>query len=327
MGAFPVNVFAYFPVVLSQTAFDPFGVVLRGAGKVNNYQNRFEFQGKESEKTFGLNRINLGARTYNPTIGRMDRVDMMSEKFHSFSPYNSNFNSPLRFIDPDGNEAQEVKDFTYTDGYGTYSSRNSSGSVGFSGTYENTFGDDKPKPKNTITTPIPTSTKNGVQSTSMGDNIAQSTLAFIAIDIAVPEPTDVVLPKWAGYALAGTAATAYLYSSKIAEKMSKEIDRILTKTAGPQGYTYELRVNQAGTYMNVRGQPITLKSGDIWKFGQTADSPRYSPLELNTMVPGGVKMNPFYFGNQVEIKVMEKYSIYGYYFNKGTLPPGNKIFR
>jgi RHS repeat-associated protein len=64
-------------------------------------------QGKEREATFGLNRINLGARTYNPTIGRMDGVDALSDKFHSFSPYNANFNNPLRFFDPDGNEATD----------------------------------------------------------------------------------------------------------------------------------------------------------------------------------------------------------------------------
>jgi hypothetical protein len=59
-------------VKTSETAFDPWGVVLRGAGQVNGYQNRFEYQNKEKESTFGLNRINLGARTYNPTTGRMD---------------------------------------------------------------------------------------------------------------------------------------------------------------------------------------------------------------------------------------------------------------
>jgi len=39
----------------------PWSVVLNGLGQQNATQNRFEMQGKESEKTFGLNRINLGA--------------------------------------------------------------------------------------------------------------------------------------------------------------------------------------------------------------------------------------------------------------------------
>ena len=86
----------------SETAFDAFGVVLNGAGQANSFQNRFEMQGKEREATFGLNRINLGARTYNPTIGRLDRVDPLAEKMRRYSVYNYVFNNPLRFIDPDG---------------------------------------------------------------------------------------------------------------------------------------------------------------------------------------------------------------------------------
>ena len=86
----------------SETAFDPWGVVLRDAGQVNGIQNRFEFQGKESEKTFGLNRIDLGARTLNPTIGRMDRVDNFADKYFSFSPFHYTINNPLRFIDING---------------------------------------------------------------------------------------------------------------------------------------------------------------------------------------------------------------------------------
>ncbi len=93
--------------MLSQTAFDgsgqpPLGVVLRGVGQINNYQNRYEFQGKESEKTFGLNRINLGARTMNPTIGRMDRVDRFADKYLGLSTYQYAGNNPIKFIDVNG---------------------------------------------------------------------------------------------------------------------------------------------------------------------------------------------------------------------------------
>lgn len=86
----------------SETAFDPWGVILRGAGQVNGVTNRFEYQNKESEKTFGLNRINLGARTYNPTIGRLDKVDLMADKMPFWSIYSYNFNNPMRFFDPSG---------------------------------------------------------------------------------------------------------------------------------------------------------------------------------------------------------------------------------
>ena len=88
----------------AETAFDPWGVVLNGVGNVNATSNRYEFQGKESEKTFGLNRINLGARTMNPTTGRFDRVDRMSYKYLNLSTYNYVANNPTNLVDPDGNE-------------------------------------------------------------------------------------------------------------------------------------------------------------------------------------------------------------------------------
>lgn len=73
--------------------------------------------------------------------------------------------------------------------------------------------------------------------------------------------------------------------------------------------------------------PVTLQAGNVWNFGETTSSSRYSQSELNTMIPGGVTMIPTFFGNQVEIKVAEKAAIYGYFFQNGSLPPGNKIFR
>lgn len=82
--------------------FDPFGV-RNNTGLANNTINRFEYQGKEKESTFGLNSINLGARSYNPTIGRMDKVDLLSDKMPFVSTYSSNFNNPLGFLDKDGN--------------------------------------------------------------------------------------------------------------------------------------------------------------------------------------------------------------------------------
>jgi RHS repeat-associated protein len=88
----------------SETAFDPFGVVLRGAGQVNATQNRFEFLNREKENTFNLNIIRLGARGYNPTIGRFDRVDPKPdvEGQESLSPYQYGWNNPVLRSDPNG---------------------------------------------------------------------------------------------------------------------------------------------------------------------------------------------------------------------------------
>ena len=64
--------------------------------------NRWELQGKERDLTFGLNRINFGARVYNPTIGVWDQVDPLADERVWVSPYNFNQNNPINRIDPTG---------------------------------------------------------------------------------------------------------------------------------------------------------------------------------------------------------------------------------
>ena len=89
-------------VKTSETAFDPYGVELNGIGQQNSFQNRWELQGHEKESTFGLNRVTFGARTYNPTIGRFDRVDPLADARNWLTPYNFVQNNPVNRIDPDG---------------------------------------------------------------------------------------------------------------------------------------------------------------------------------------------------------------------------------
>lgn len=115
--------------------------------------------------------------------------------------------------------------------------------------------------------------------------------------------------------------------NKLYDKMAREIDRIYKRAKGPQGYVYELRVVESGVFSDVRGNLVDLKSGDIWKYGESTQEARYSNREITEMVPGGVKMNVIYEGSQIEIKVFEKFMIYGYFFNHNHLPPGNRIFR
>jgi len=156
---------------------------------------------------------------------------------------------------------------------------------------------------------------------SGGENGAATALAGGWV-IAIAEPT----PIGEGIMLAATGATTLVYGPRIVEKMTREIDRIAAKAAGPQGITYQLTVNVPGTYIDVRGYTVTLNTGDVWKYGETTGR-RYSQNELNNMIPGGVTMSPLHSGSQAEIKIAEKYFIYGHAIMHGSFPPGNRIFR
>ena len=68
-----------------------------------------------------------------------------------------------------------------------------------------------------------------------------------------------------------------------------------------------------------------MNEGDVWKYGETTQGEdRYTEKFYESM---GLEMDPQFFGNQMEIKIQEKIMIYGYFFQNGSLPPGNSIFR
>jgi len=67
-----------------------------------------------------------------------------------------------------------------------------------------------------------------------------------------------------------------------------------------------------------------LNTGDVWIYEQTVNERRYS---LNKLRNQNLVRVDIYQGNQMEILIQEKIMIYGYVFEHGKLPPGNKIFR
>ena len=78
------------------------------------------YNGKEYDKMHGLNTYDYGARQYNPVTARWDRMDPLSEKYYSVSPYAYCGGDPVNKIDPDGrNPIYDLKgNFLGTDSRG-----------------------------------------------------------------------------------------------------------------------------------------------------------------------------------------------------------------
>lgn len=111
-------------VVVTENVTDPWGLILKELNyNANpNNTNKFDFTGKERQIDFNLNIIDFGARIYDPSISRWGIIDPMAEKYSSLSSYTFSNNNPLRFIDPDGRDPQDIS--TQTKYQITYNGKN-----------------------------------------------------------------------------------------------------------------------------------------------------------------------------------------------------------
>ena len=104
--------------VLQSTHYYPFGMPITDRhSAINPDLQPFKYNGKELDMMHGLNTYDYGARQYEPTLGRWDRMDPMCEKYYSVSPYAYCGNNPINTIDPDGREIYPIL-FQTTDSRG-----------------------------------------------------------------------------------------------------------------------------------------------------------------------------------------------------------------
>ena len=79
-----------------------FGGRWDSSGSLVDQSNRYRYNGKEEQATFGTPYSDYGARQYSSTSGRWIAVDPLAEKYYDISPYAFCNNNPVNFVDPDG---------------------------------------------------------------------------------------------------------------------------------------------------------------------------------------------------------------------------------
>ena len=100
--------------MIEKSHYYPFGMRFYQANSSNINAIAFRYNGKEYDSMNGLNHYDFGARSYDPSLGRWNTMDLHAENYYSWSPYHYAANNPLIMTDPDGRDW-----YTSTDGSAT----------------------------------------------------------------------------------------------------------------------------------------------------------------------------------------------------------------
>ncbi len=74
---------------------------------MNRKKQNFKYNGKELDKTHGLDQDDYAARYMDPATVRFTSVDPHTENYFSWSPYVYVGNNPIRRIDPNGKDWED----------------------------------------------------------------------------------------------------------------------------------------------------------------------------------------------------------------------------
>src|SRR5690606_29154611 len=91
--------------ILEKNNYYPFGLRHKGYNELANANRseqaeKYQYNGKEFEDSFGLNIYEMDLRQYDPAIGRWTVQDPVIH--HEFSPYSAFDNNPAYWADPSG---------------------------------------------------------------------------------------------------------------------------------------------------------------------------------------------------------------------------------
>ena len=90
------------------THYYPYGGVIGDISTNDSFQ-RHKFEGKELDRTFGLDNYDIQARNYFAMAPMWDRIDPLAESFYSYSPYSYCLGDPINKVDKDGEFPSKTK--------------------------------------------------------------------------------------------------------------------------------------------------------------------------------------------------------------------------
>lgn len=97
--------------ILEETHYYPFGLTMAGiSGKASEFgkpENRYKYNGIEKESDLGIEIYDAQLRELDGQIARWWQVDPKTENMEMWSPYASNYDNPIRYSDPLGDEGQD----------------------------------------------------------------------------------------------------------------------------------------------------------------------------------------------------------------------------